>query len=174
MRTYFLSVIVAIVSSVCVVDDVILPWYFSFMEVMCDLSANIARVFKSIRHSDSPVGTGGGCGMVTSKSCSFAMDWLVCFASGDSISRRIIISAAGRLVGASGISPVGSMMVSYAVFVRLASVSSGCSVIASVFVMASCSAKWNLPVGYPYFLRSYGTAPDVCRISTYVAMSLDV
>ena len=43
-------------------------------------------------------------------------------------------------MGASGISPVGSMMVSYAVFVRSASVSSGCSVIASVFVMASCSA----------------------------------
>ena len=30
--------------SVCVADDVVLlPSYFSFMDVMCDLSANIAR-----------------------------------------------------------------------------------------------------------------------------------
>ena len=129
-RAQFLSVIVAIVS-VCVEDDVVLPWYFSFMDVMCDLSANSARVFKSIRRSLSPVGTGGGCGMVTSKSYSFAMGWFACFAGGD---RRIIISA-GRLVSASAISPVGSMMVLY-----VASVSSGRSVFASVFVMASCSA----------------------------------
>ena len=40
--------IVAIVS-VGVADDVTLPWYFSFMD----------------RRSLSPVGTGGGCGMVT-------------------------------------------------------------------------------------------------------------
>ena len=128
--------IVAIVL-VCGADDIILPWYFSFMEVMCDLSASIASIFKSIRCSLSPVGTGGGCGIVTSKTCSFVMDWFVCFASGD---RRIGISA-GPLMDASGISPIGSMMVSYAVYVLLASVSSGRSVVvASVFVMASCSA----------------------------------
>ena len=48
---------------------------------------------------------------------------------------------------ASGINPVASMMVSYAVFVRLVSVSSDCSAIVSVFVMASCSAvlevRWH-------------------------------
>ena len=37
---------IAAMVSVCVADDVILPWYFSFMDVMCDLSANIAGVFK--------------------------------------------------------------------------------------------------------------------------------
>ena len=56
--------------SLSVADDVVLPRYFSFIDVMCDLSANIARVFKSIRRSLSPVDTGGGCGMVTSKSKS--------------------------------------------------------------------------------------------------------
>ena len=53
--------------SICVPDDIILPWYFSFMNVMCDLSKNIARAFKLISHSLSPVGTDGGCCMVTSK-----------------------------------------------------------------------------------------------------------
>ncbi len=47
--------------------------------------------------------------------------------------------SAGRLVGASGMSPVGSMTVSHAVFVRLVSVSDGRSVMANVFVMASCN-----------------------------------
>ena len=126
--------IVAIVS-VCVADDVVFPWYFSFMDVMCDLSAYDARFFKSIRRS-FPVGIDGGCGMVTSKSCSLVMGRFVCFAGGD---RRIMMSA-GRLVGASGINPVGSMTVSYAVLVRLVNVSSGRSVIVSVFVMVSCSA----------------------------------
>ena len=42
--------IVAIVL-VCVADDAVLPRYFSFVDVLCDLSANIARVFKSIRRS---------------------------------------------------------------------------------------------------------------------------
>ena len=51
------------------------------------------------------------------------MCWFICFAGGD---RRIIISA-GRLVGASRINPVGSMMVLYAVFVRLVSVIMMCS-----------------------------------------------
>ena len=60
------------------------------MDGVCDLSANIVRVFKSIRRSLSPADTDGGCGMVTSKSCSLAMSWFVCFASGE---RRIIISA---------------------------------------------------------------------------------
>ena len=69
-----------------------------------------------------------------SRSCSFATGWFVCFAGGE---RRIIVSA-GRLVGASGMSPVGSMTVSHAVFVRLVSVSDGRSVMANVFVMASC------------------------------------
>ena len=79
------------------------------------------------------VGTDGGCRTVTSKSCGF----VVCYAGGD---RQISISA-GRLVGASGINPVGSMMVSYdAVYVRLVSVSNDCSAIASIFVMASYSA----------------------------------
>ena len=72
---------------------------------MCDLSPNVARVFKLIRRSLSPVGTHGGCGMVTSKSCSFAMGCFVCIAGGDG---RIIISAS-HLVGTSGISPVGSV-----------------------------------------------------------------
>ena len=43
-------------------------------------------------------------------------------------------------MGASGINPVGSMMVLRAVFVRLVSVSSGRNVIVSVFAMASRSA----------------------------------
>ena len=47
--------------------------------------------------------------------------------------------SAGRLVGAPGINPVGSMMVLYAVFVQLVNVSSGRSVIVSVFVMTLCS-----------------------------------
>ena len=52
------------------------------------------------------------------------MGWFVCFAGGD---RRIIISA-GRLVSVTGgISPVGFMMVSYAVFVWSASVSATCT-----------------------------------------------
>ena len=46
----------------------------------------------------------------------------------------------GRLAGASGINPVGSMRVSYAVVVRLVSVSNGRSVIARVFLIASCWA----------------------------------
>ena len=52
--------------------------------------------------------------------------------------RRIIISA-GPLVGASGINHVGSMMVLYALFISLVSVSSVRSVIASVFVKALCA-----------------------------------
>ena len=56
---WFPPVIVAIVS-ICVVDDVV-PWYFSFMDMMCNLSANIARAFKLIRSPFlSPVGTDGG------------------------------------------------------------------------------------------------------------------
>ncbi len=42
-------------------------------------------------------------------------------------------------MGVWAMSPVGSMTVSHAVFVRLVSVSNGRSVIANVFVMASCS-----------------------------------
>ena len=53
-----------------ITDDVVLPWYFSFMDMTHYLSANIARVFNLIRRSLSPVGSDGGCGMVTSKSCS--------------------------------------------------------------------------------------------------------
>ena len=114
-----------------------------------DLSASDARVFKLIRCSLSPVGASGGCGivemskgctfamgcgMVMSKSCSFAMGWFVCFVCGD----RQIIASAGRLVGASGIDPVdGSMMAARAAFVWLVSVSSGCSVVVILFVMAS-------------------------------------
>ena len=93
--------------SVCVADDVVLPWCFSFMDVMCDVSANIARVFKSIRGSLSPVVcTDGGCGMVTCKSCSLAIGCFLCSAGGE----RWIIISAGRLVGAFGINPIGSMM----------------------------------------------------------------
>ena len=90
--------------SVCVTDDVVLPWYFSFvLDVMWDLSADIARVFKLTRGSLSPVGTDdGGCEMVTSKSCSLAMGGLICFPGG----KRQIITSAGCLVGASGINPV--------------------------------------------------------------------
>ena len=47
--------------------------------------------------------------------------------------------SAGRLTGAPGMSPVGSMTVSHAVFVRLVGVSNGRSVIANVLGMASCS-----------------------------------
>ena len=68
MRAEFISLIVAIIL-VGVEDDAILPWGFSIMDVVCDLSANIGRVFKSIRCSLSPVGTDGGVGMITSKSC---------------------------------------------------------------------------------------------------------
>ena len=48
------GVIVAIMS-VCVADDVVLPSYISFMDVLCDPSANIARFFKLIRRSLSSV-----------------------------------------------------------------------------------------------------------------------
>ena len=58
--------------AVCVADDVVLPWYFSLMDMMCDLSANIARVFNPIRPSLSPVGTDGGYRVVSFKSCSLA------------------------------------------------------------------------------------------------------
>jgi hypothetical protein len=132
------SVIVAIVS-ICGADVVVFPWHFSFMDAMCDLSAKNARVFKLIRRSSSPWGgavSDGGWGVAMSRSCSFATGWFVCFAGGE---RRIMMSA-GRLAGASGMSPVGSMTVSHAVFVRLVSVSNGRSVIANVFVMASCAA----------------------------------
>ncbi len=124
--------------SVCVADDVVLPWYFSFMDVRCDLSAKNARVFGLIRRSLSPGGTGsdGGCGIVMSSSCSFAVGFPVCLAGGE---RRIIISA-GRLAGASGMSPVGSITVSYAVLVRLVNVSRGRSAIVNVLVIASCRA----------------------------------
>jgi hypothetical protein len=124
--------------SICVADVVVLPWYLSFMDAMCDLSAYNARVFKLIRRSSSPAGStvrDGGCGIVMSRSCSLATGWFVCFAGGE---RRIMMSA-GRLVGASGMSPIGSMTVSYAVFVRLVRVSNGRSVMVNVFVMASCS-----------------------------------
>ena len=96
--------------SVCVADDVVLPWYFSFMDVRCDLSASVARVSGLIRRSSSPWGVveDGGCGIVMSSSWSFVIGWFVCFAGGD---RRIIMSA-GLLVGASGMSPVGSRTVS--------------------------------------------------------------
>ena len=123
--------IVAVVS-VCVADDVVLPWYLSFMDVMCDLSAKIAMVFNLIRRSLSPVGvcTDSGYG---SKSCSLAMGLFVCFAGGE----RWIIIAAGSLIAASRINPVGSMMVLYAVFVQFVYVSSACSVIVGVFLIAS-------------------------------------
>ena len=62
-------------------DDVVLPWYFSFMDMIRYLPANIARVPKLIRCSLSPVGSDGGCGMVTSKSCSWSMSWFVCFSA---------------------------------------------------------------------------------------------
>ena len=63
MRVWFLLVTVATVS-VCVADGhFLLPWYFSFMDVMCNLSSNIARIIKSIRCSLSPVGADGGCGL---------------------------------------------------------------------------------------------------------------
>jgi hypothetical protein len=78
-----------------------------------------------------------------SRSCGFVMGWFVCLAGGE---RRIMMSA-GRLAGASEMSPVGSMTVSCAAFVRLVNVSNGRSVIADVFVMASCSAvlevRWH-------------------------------
>ena len=124
--------------SVCVADDVVLPWCFSLMDVRCDLSAKNARVFGLIRRSLSPGGTDsdGGCGMVMSRSCSFAVGFPVCLAGGE---RRIIISA-GRLAGASGMSPVGSMTVSHAVLVRLVTVSRGRSAIVNVLVIASCRA----------------------------------
>jgi hypothetical protein len=44
--------------------------------------------------------------------------------------------SAGRLVGASGINPVGSMTVSYSVFVRLVNASNGRNVIALWLVVA--------------------------------------
>ena len=56
---------VAIVS-VCVADDVVLPWYLSFMDARCDLSAKIARCSGLIRRSLSPCGgtvSDGGWGM---------------------------------------------------------------------------------------------------------------
>ena len=40
--------IVVVIVLICVTDLVVLPLYFSFMDMMCDLSANIARVFKSL------------------------------------------------------------------------------------------------------------------------------
>jgi hypothetical protein len=55
MRAQLRSVIVAIVS-IYVADVVVFPWCFSFMDAMCDLSANNARVFKLIRRSSSPWG----------------------------------------------------------------------------------------------------------------------
>ena len=61
------------------------------------------------------------------------MGWFVCFAGGE----RWIIIAAGPLVAAPGINFVGSMMVLYAVFVQLVYVSSACSVVVSVFVIAA-------------------------------------
>jgi hypothetical protein len=134
MRAQLRSVIVAIVS-ICVADVVVFPWHFSFMDAMCDLSAKNARVFKLIRLSSSLWGgtvSDGGWGAAMSRSCGFATGWFVCFAGGE---RRIMMSA-GRLPGASGMSPVGSMMVLHAAFVRLVSVSNGRSVIANVFVMA--------------------------------------
>jgi hypothetical protein len=137
MRAELRSVIVAIVS-ICVADIVVFPWCFSFMDAICHLSANAARVFKLIRRSSSPWGgtvSDGGWGAAMSRSYSFVTGWFVCFAGGE---RRIMMSAA-RLAGASGMSPVGSITVSCAVFVWLVSVSNGRSVIANVFVMASCS-----------------------------------
>jgi hypothetical protein len=49
-----------------------------------------------------------GWGIVMSRSCNFRTGWFVCFVGGE---RRIMISA-GRLVGASGMSPIGSMTAS--------------------------------------------------------------
>jgi hypothetical protein len=131
-------VIVAIVS-ICVADVVVFPWYFSFMDAMCDLSANSnARGFQVDQTFVESMGDAvrdGGWGAAMSRSCSFVTGWFfVCFAGGE----RQIMMSAGRLAGASGMSPVGSMTVSHAVLVRLVSVSNGRSVIANVFVMASC------------------------------------
>ena len=90
------------------------------MDGMCDLSAKSARVSKLIRCLLSPAGADGGCGVVmSSKSCTLAVGWFVCFAGSE---RRINVSA-GLLVGVSGISPVGSMMAGCAMFVLLVSVS---------------------------------------------------
>jgi hypothetical protein len=139
MRAQLRSVLIVAIVSICVADVVVFPWCFSFMDAMCYLSAKNTRVFKLIRRSSSPWGgavSDGGCwGTVMSRSCSFATGWFVCFAGGE---RRIMMSA-GRLAGASGMSPVGSTTVSCAVFVWLVSVSNGRSVIANVFVMALCS-----------------------------------
>jgi hypothetical protein len=98
---------IAIVS-ICVADDVIFPWYFSFMDLRCDLSAKIAKCFKSIvLCSLNPEGTvrDGGWGIVMSRSWSLVTGWLVCFVGGD----KHIMMSAGCLGGSSGISPVGSM-----------------------------------------------------------------
>ena len=100
------------------------------MDMMRDLSANIARVFKLIRRSLSPVGTDGGWGMVTPRSCSFAMGRFVCFAGGE---RQIS-------AGASGIDPAGSMIALHAAFVQLVSASNGHSVVVKVFANASRGA----------------------------------
>ncbi len=70
--------------------------------------------------------------MVMLRSCSFAVGFPVCLGGGE---RRITMSA-GRLAGASGMSPVGSMTVSRAAFVRLVSASNSRSVIANVFGVA--------------------------------------
>ena len=78
-------------------------------------------------------GNDGGCGIVMSRSCDFTTGWFVCFVGGE---RRIMMSA-GCLVGASGMSPTGSVTVSQAAFAPLVSASNGRGVIASVFVMAS-------------------------------------
>ena len=58
MRAQLHLVIVAI-APVCAADDAALPWCFSFMDVMRDLSAKSARVFKLIRWSLSPAGADG-------------------------------------------------------------------------------------------------------------------
>ena len=48
--------------------------------------------------------------------------------------------SAGRVVGASGMRPVGSMTVSCAALVQLVMVSNGRRVMVSVYVMVSCDA----------------------------------
>ena len=50
MSAQFRSVMAAMVS-VCVADDVVLPWCLSFMDARRDLSANNARFSGLIRRS---------------------------------------------------------------------------------------------------------------------------
>jgi hypothetical protein len=60
--------------NLCSCRNVVLPWHFSFMDVRCDLLANIARRLMSIRRSLNPGGAvnEGGWGVAMSSSRSFA------------------------------------------------------------------------------------------------------